>query len=307
MIKQILLSVILATASLGVMRARSLESVDALLSWTMGQATYPLKTPLEQQTVRNKDTDLAEFSQKYNYFSEEHPIIAKVTDKAEDFALMVDVIQRLKGLSLDEALTKILAYRQLKAGDELTLAGEPYIVDKVFDLKGGMPAFGLVSKEKRGTPLLIFRGTELTLFSSPGRTSIFSDFDHKGVGYQTFRQAQPMIHDWLTEHPHVKVMGFSLGGTLAAYTFLYEEELVNEAVSFCPAGVSKQVWEDWDRLPPGRKSQLTTYVSLGDWVSKKGMLVGKVSQLSTKEALRPIAAHVTMLSFQKIYYITTVD
>lgn len=301
------MGVVLATASLAVMRARSLESLDALLSWTMGQATYPLKTPLDQQTVRNKDAGLVEFSQKYNYFSEEHPIIAKVTDKAEDFALTVDVIKRLKGLSLDEAITKILAYRQLKAGDELTLAGEPYVVDKVFDLKGGMPAFGLLSKEKRGTPLLIFRGTELTLFSSPGRTSIFSDFDHKGVGYQTFRQAQPMIHEWLAEHPHAKVMGFSLGGTLAAYTFLYEEELVNEAVSFGPAGVSKNVWEDWDRLPPGRKSQLTTYVSLGDWVSKKGTLVGKVSQLSIKEPLRPIAAHVTMLTFQQMYYITAVE
>ena len=99
--------------------------------------------------MRNKDAGLAEFSQKYNYFSEEHPIIAKVTDKAEDFALTVDVIKTLKGLSFDEALTKILAYRQLKAGDELTLVGEPYVVDKVFDLKGGMPAFGLLSKEKK--------------------------------------------------------------------------------------------------------------------------------------------------------------
>ena len=87
----------------------------------------------------------------------------------------------------------------------------------------------------------------------PRRTSIFSDFDLKGVGYQTFRLAQPLLHAWLSAHPHVKVLGFSLGGTLAAYTFLYEEELVSEAVCFCPAGVTSQVWEDWDRLPPGRK------------------------------------------------------
>ena len=38
MIKQVILGVVLAAASLGVMRARSLESVDAMLSWTMGQA-----------------------------------------------------------------------------------------------------------------------------------------------------------------------------------------------------------------------------------------------------------------------------
>ena len=147
---QIILGVVLAAASLGVMRARSLESLDALLSWTLGPATYPLKSPLQQQTIRHKEESLAAFALQYSYFSDEHPIIAKVTGKTEDFVLTANVLKRLKGLSLDEALTKILAYRQLKAGDELFFLGETYVVDKVFDLKGGMPAFGLLSKEKRG-------------------------------------------------------------------------------------------------------------------------------------------------------------
>ncbi len=116
-----------------------------------------------------------------------------------------------------------------------------------------------------------------------------------------------MLHKWLEQHPDAKVIGFSLGGTLALYTFLYEKDLVKEAVSFCPAGVSNKVWLDWLLLSPGRKGQLATYVSKGDWVSKKGKLAGQVYQLSTDDSLKPIAAHVTMMTFQKMYRIAAVE
>ena len=302
-----IIGVVLAAISLGAMRAKSLEGIDALLSAALGSATYPLKNPSEEKTVRTKDESLFEFSVKHSYFSAEDPFIAKVTDSPEDLALTKGVLKRLKALSLDEAVAKILAYRQLKVGEEIALGHERYVVDTVFDLNGGMPAFGFVSKEEKGTPLLLFRGTELTLFSDPGRTSILSDLDRQGVGYQTFLKAQPMLHKWLEQHPDAKVIGFSLGGTLAIYTFLYEKDLVKEAVSFCPAGVSNKVWLDWLQLSPGRKGQLTSYVSKGDWVSKKGKLAGQVYQLSTDDSLRPIAAHVTMMTFQKMYRIAAVD
>ncbi len=168
----VILGAVLAASSLGMMRAKSLQGADAVLSWALGPATYPLKTPLDEKTVRNKDESLFDFSVKYSYFSDDHPFIAKVTDSPEDLALTAEVLKRLKALSLDEAIAKILAYRQLKAGEEIILGHEKYVVDTVFDLNGGMPAFGLFRRKKKGPLFYCFGAPNSPYLAIPaGRRS----------------------------------------------------------------------------------------------------------------------------------------
>ena len=63
-----------------------------------------------------------------------------------------------------------------------------------------MPAFGLVPIEKgKVPPILLFRGTDLSLGSTRSWASVISDLNTSGPGLFTFRNAQIKIHDWLTK------------------------------------------------------------------------------------------------------------
>jgi hypothetical protein len=229
-------------------------------------------------------------------------------------------------IAVGEVLTKVLAYRDMKRGQEIPIPvlnaeGHPilatYEVDAVFDIWHGMPAFGLKPKShKNDVPILLFRGTDFSLISERGWASVISDLELTDPGLKTFFHGQQKIHEWLEKAARdgvkASVMGFSLGGSLASYTFIYENSLINDqphhfSISFNQPGVSGKILDDWMRFSEDKKSNLILYVNRGDIISKAGKLFGQVTELSIKQVLEPIASHTLIVSFQPEYQLNIVN
>jgi hypothetical protein len=314
------------------MRSKALESIDKILSWTFDQSQYPycLKSPLQEEIFHNEDQKIISFDKEFGYFSQGHPLVGKVTSAHEDIEITLNMLETIhervtqthqRNLMTAEVLTKVLAYRDLKKGQVVAFStGASFIrfeVDILFDLGDGMPAFGLIPKErKNAAPVLLFRGTDISLLSQRGLASLISDFDPKGPGLTAFKRAQPAIHRWLEkvarEGHRARVMGFSLGGALAAYTVLFEHELINPSVeeasfAFNPPGVTKKIFNLWKKLSAEQRPPLNLFVAKGDLISKIGRLFGDLYELSTSALFYPIAAHVTLMTAQPCFYQNGID
>jgi hypothetical protein len=126
-------------------------------------------------------------------------------------------------------------------------------------------------------------------------------------------KARPKIHEWLLKvkqrGQNARVIGVSLGGVLASYTFLFENEHLSSehSVAFNPPGVSEEIARMWADLPKETTPPFHVYVTQGDLVSKIGHLVGDVREMRLPYALKVIEAHVTLISAQKQYSLAQVD
>lgn len=224
--------------------------------------------------------------------------------------------RRTQSFAIDEALAKVAAYRDWKVGDELlwrnstTGVIETYRLDYIFDIWHGMPAFGWIAKTG-GSPVLLFRGTDFSLTSERGWASLISDLDPAGPGLTAFMKARSTLQQWLKKvsQPGVraKVIGFSLGGALAAYTFLYERAWVSESIAFNPPGCSEEVFQAWQSLLPEEQQHLIVYVNRGDPVSKVGQLWGIPYQLAIFPLPRPLRAHTLFLSAERKFIGIPID
>lgn len=312
------------------MRVNALKKIDRFLAWSTSQRlkTFVLVNPPEQKTYDVAIPEINEFDERYGYFSLERPIVGKVTTNPLDLKLVCCLLRTLYDkapglkyleLATAEILAKALAYRDLKKGQKIQIPMvaegsahlETYTVAQIFNLWHGMPAFGLVPEQPRSSPLLLFRGTDLSMDSERGWASLMSDLDMAGPGLSAFQHAQKKIHAWLTSlpDPKAKVIGFSLGGALAAYTFIYENAWIapHGSIAFCPPGVSEKVIEDWQLLPEKNKPGFTIYVNEGDIISKIGKLFGTVFELSAKKPLRPLSAHEALMSTRAFFGQSLVD
>jgi hypothetical protein len=319
----------------GVFRTKTLKSLDKMLDWSIdtNARSYALKSPTKYNTYTNTSKKLLEFSRSFSYFSELHPLIGTVTDDEEDLiltrCLLEAMHQELKGkeeriLSTAEVLAKILAYRAVKAGMEIPIPtvdekGAPlltvYVVDAVFDLWHGMPAFGMIDKEGKAAPILLFRGTDVSFISKSGWASVLSDLDVTGPGLTVFLDNRDEIHDWLkkvTIQNKARVIGFSLGGVLGMYAFIHESEFLTQnrwepSLAFCPPGVSREMYELWEKMPLKGKVPFFVFVNQGDLISKIGRLIGTVREFSLEYLLPPIASHVEIMTGYPCFYVAAVD
>lgn len=314
------------------MRLKALQNLDLLLSWSFSekQKTYPLKQPLQEKQIERDLPEVREFLEKYGYFSSIQPIVAKVTSDEEDVDLVRNLLRILyesgaKGeyleIAVAEALTKVLAYRDLQAGQILHIpidcegcvVYEPFTVDRVFDIWHGMPAFGLIPEKQGMASILLFRGTDFSLDSQRGWASLLSDLDIAGPGFSAFLHARDQISEWLKKVVSLKktanVMGYSLGGALAAYTFIYENALLcnHGSVAVCTPGVGEKVLEDWRLLPADRQKGFVSYINTGDVVSKVGHLFGTVYCLSASNSYKPLTAHTTLICSEPVFSMVLVD
>ncbi len=235
----------------GTFRTSFLKSLDKMLAAIFDEPsrTYAIVPTQRGEIFRSPTPAMEEFIRLHGYFSEERPIVARFTKDAEDLNLTREVLKEIHEKVIDpfqreitaaEVITKVLAYRDLKPGDQISLpvlgaqSGAtymPYIVDEVLDLWHGMPAFGLLPQDKEGIPILLFRGTDLSLVTERGWASVISDLEIHDPGLSAFQSGQSKIRAWLEKAEKscskARVMGFSLGGILAAYTILYEGDLIS--------------------------------------------------------------------------------
>lgn len=258
----------------------------------------------------NAVPEVAAFAHKHGFFSLAHPLIGVATESEQDTWLVSDLLKTIydkvpeeaRALMTLEVLTKILAFRALREGQEILIPVGPslvrYFVDKVILLDEGMPAYGLVAESESAPSLLLFRGTDLTW---KGRRSVASDLDLRGVGYTCFLKAHPKISFWLKSVPKPRALGYSLGGIFAAYTLLFESDLLECAYAFDPPGFSSPVYEKWRSKELDQR--LSVFVTRGDCVSKYGKLVGTVRELSLERKLGPITAHTLLVTAEPSYFL----
>ncbi len=318
----------------GEIRLKFIQGWDNLLTWTLKPRNppYHLEQPLQEKSFRVEAADLLAFDRNYGYFSLFHPIVGIVTQEKRDIAVSDCLLQSLSSaiadpeqlaFSRDEILAKVLSYRHLKKGMTLSLPKvreqelELYVVDEVIDLWHGMPAFGIVPKEEGdGVPILLYRGTDLSITTEKGWASIMSDLDISGPGYNTYLQAQEKIRAWL-EKMHkrgspARVVGFSLGGVFVFYTLIFNYDLLNldpntRSVAFNPPGITEEIVAKWREIPETLKPPHVSYVNEGDIVSRLGILLPEVWELSLKEPMKVIEAHATLMSVQPFYQMKKVD
>ncbi len=314
------------------MRLKALHNFDQLLEWSTSERlkTYALVEPIQEELFHVDIPEIENFAEDYGYFSLTRPLIGKVSKNSTDVKFVACILKALYEAETDnaylefataEVLTKALAYRDLKEGQKIqlpvvineTIFLETYVVEQIFNLWNGMPAFGLVAKRANLPSILLFRGTDFSLDSRRGWASLMSDLDIAGPGITAFQNAKDEIHHWLKEMSdegkNAKVMGYSLGGSLAINAFIYENEWLAEygSVSFCPPGVTDKVFNDWSELPLKRQRNLTIYVNEGDLVSKSGKLLGIVYALSTGKQLKPLSAHTELVSGEPFFLKSRVD
>lgn len=306
----------------GQVRVQTLKNLDDFLNWSLRDTprTYALSEPLAIETYTDTPSILKQFSELHGFFSLYYPLVGKVTVNQRDVEIVRCLLanmdhkisdDELKQFATNEVIAKVLAYRDLRIGDRLEIGLQEYRVDAVFNLWLGMPAFGLVP-EADAEPILLFRGTDFTLHSPRGWASLMSDVDMAGPGLHAFQKAQPQIHAWLAQvaetHSKARVIGYSLGGALAAYAYIFENELISdESYAFNLPGIADQVIQQWNSLPEEKKQGFTSFVNRGDVVSKVGKLFGRVVELSTDTPMKPLTAHTMLISAQSVFYQRTVD
>lgn len=219
------------------------------------------------------------FLEQYGCFAS-HPLLGWVTESESDKSIAFQFLEQMRdwpSIYQVEFLSKVIAWRSLQVGDQIPLE-EGYTVDRIFWLAPGFPAFGLQGK---GSAILLFRGTDLRW---KGRASILSDLDLRGPGYGLYKKNRAELRPWL-EHRKAYATGFSLGGALAAYTALFESDLLTlPSITFNAPGIYK-------KLPCG--APLTHYINEGDPVSKVGRYIGEVKKISFPRPLRPLESHIT--------------
>lgn len=311
------------------LRRKALYNLDEVLHWSLrgNLRSFVLTSTVPLKVHQNTAQALRDFSHLHGYFSLFRPLVGKVSASLEDIdtacrtlrLIQEEVLEEsLREVTTAEFLTKVLAYRDLQKGDLVSLKWEKdvtaqeYVVAKIFRLWGQMPAFGLIPKEK-GTPILLFRGTDLSLDSQRGWASLMSDVDLAGPGYYAFKKAREEIHRWLVavagEQEKARVMGFSLGGALASYTFIFENEWISDKTSYAfnPPGISDKVIALFNEIDSQRQRYFQTFVNRGDVVSKVGKLFGNVSELSTTQELKPVSAHTALMTVHNTLLVHAVD
>lgn len=324
----------------GSLRTTFLKSLDKMLSaiFVESSRTYAIVPTQRGETFQNHDLAMHEFIHLHGYFSEVSPIVGKFTKSDEDLLVtkkilkvihekIVDPFQR--EITAAEVITKVLAYRDLKKGDIIPLPTldvysraelTPYVVDEVLDLWRGMPAFGLLPQKRAAeggsqvehVPILLFRGTDLSLITERGWASVISDLEIHDPGLSAFQKGQAKVHAWLEKAEKscckARVMGFSLGGILTTYTLLYEGELVNRdktSFSFSAPGVSREVLQEW--MQETGRPPFLLFIPQGDIIPKYGRLFKNAFLLTSDMVPAPLAAHTSLITFSEYFRLNAID
>lgn len=254
-------------------------------------------------------------SYNHVYFDDSHISRSSLEKCQEVFRSIHSSIEdsQLRLALTAEILLKEVVFHSPRKGHKFqlpsTLPGEQmlaYEVDKVFHLKGGIPAYGMVSIDSAAPPKLLYRGTAPALSRKGGAASLIEDLDPNGVGREMFDEAfNTAINPWLekvsTPKNRARILGYSQGASLAALTTVYAPHLVSQdpkfpSITFNPPGIDRRACEDWGRIPAGERPVINQYLVAGDLVSRcGGFLIGDAYQITTAQKLPLLDAHVSLV------------
>ena len=294
--------------------------------------------PWRDKRILNHSDEIMNFDKNFGLDAPNKRLVGKVSspfDFLEDIEITCDLLEIIdkeiqdpneRLLVTGEIVTKVLAYRDLQLGNEVSIPiidstgrytkGE-FVVDELFNLWNGMPAFGLMPIHKgEYAPILLFRGTDLSLTSKRSLSSILCDLDLSGPGHSIYLHSRNQIQEWLKNAaqfgPKSRVMGFSLGGSLASYTLIYEKNLVsqdkeNPSLAFNSPGVTRKLYAKWNAFSEADRPPFVVFHTKNDPVSKVGFMIGDIYKLATERRLPSITAHVILISGQPTYYLRPIQ
>ncbi len=308
---------------------------EAILSKLLSHRSrsYCLKNDHKTVSIHNRSHRFEFFENHYGFLGKEKTLVGVYTEDLKDIQLAADLIKscysyiknpHLCDLASSEILAKVVAYRNLSIDthlfvptwDQESFVLEEYKVDRVFNLWNSMKAYGLKSISRDAPPLLLFRGTEFSVATISGRSSIVSNFDPKGPGVSIFQHARPMLVDWLKKvcTPKVKAraLGYSLGGALASYAVILEPDYFqkdprHKSLGFHQPGVNKELFDTWNHLPKEKRPLFEGYIAEGDFVSKYGYLFSDTYEITVKDQMAPIESHVSLFFIKPCCYLQEVD
>lgn len=296
----------------------SLKYWDRILSHLFEYESRCYLTGSHAQDGDHSSKILSHFQQKFGYLTPGKSLIGTVTTNPRDLQIVSSILRLLPGEIEDpkwglwsglELFTKVIAYRNLEIGQSVPclhiekgiLVPHTYQVDHIFDLWKEMRAFGLTDPQGKYGPILLFRGTDFSLISKGGRASVIIDFDPKGPGRSLYHHIKKPVQHWLQKvlkrEQKARVMGFSLGGSLACFALLSSPKYFSTdpdlpSCLFHSPGLPADLHKKWQRL--AIKPAIDHFLARGDIVSKIGKLFGNVRELSLPGSLKPITAHTTL-------------
>jgi len=172
-------------------------------------------------------------------------------------------------------------------GDSFRAYG--YEVDRVIENRStGLFALGLQSIAGTRPPLLVFRGTDVTI-SQYFASDFLSDINPDGVGRDQFDTNKSDILAWIDRARSLwgrtpDVIGHSLGGALAQRTATEWTDRVGKVITFNSPGVGTQNARDFE-LRGGLNKTVVHYQTQFDAVASGGekLIAGKVIEISGKD------------------------
>ncbi len=237
-------------------------------------------------------------------------VLLKVYDNIEDSHIMQVMTAQI--------LSKVLIGKNahfIKIGNKIKIPtvdqnGNKNLVEYTFDTKfnlwRGVPAFGLIDKEGRAAPLLIFRSTNTDLKEVDSFPTLVANLHPKGPGWKLFSQSQEKVSIWLEQanqqsEQKARTIGYSLGGILSSYFLTYRSEAFNKSKhqpSFIldAPGVSQNIEKDW--LDIEKKPFVQTYVNRGDLIPKLGdAFIGKAFEVRIAQNTKGFDSHRSLSFF----------
>ncbi len=108
------------------------------------------------------------------------------------------------------------------------------------------------------------------------------------------------------------MIGFSLGGVFTLYTVLHAYDLLSKksedrSLAFNLPGVSREILDEWEKIPAGDLPPLKLFVNRGDLISKLSKLLGDIYELSLPTLSKPIYAHTAVISLEPLYFLQAID
>jgi hypothetical protein len=306
------------------MRVKAIRGWDKLLTWAFASklSPYPVVSSAKPLIFRTTDPRLLEIEGRFGFFSIYYPLVGVVTESKQDLRIvqcLLDEVQEKihdpthRFFATEELLAKVLAYRNLEEGDKVQIEGTTYVVDRVIDLWHGMPAFGLVRAEGSGSPILLFRGTDLTLTKERGWASILSDLDVAGPGFRTFQRARLQIAAYLQEKKEAqtpaRLVGFSLGGAFVLHCLIEMPELISHTTPstiFSAPGIATTLASRWEELSEDKRPPHLLYLCQGDLVSQIGTFFSKGYEVKKPKPMQVIEAHATLMGLQREVILTPI-
>ena len=323
LVTSVILLIIVAMALFFYFKYKKTGPIDLSHPWKNEQFTFNVP-------------QIQAFSKDHDFFSEK-PIVGKVSKSDEDLEaathLLMIIHETIKDpkkriIAVGEVLSKVIAYRDLNEKAvipvPITLSTGKniivdYSVDKIFDIWGGMPAFGLLplTHKSEAAPILLFRGTDTFPKSKRAWASLLSDLDFEGPGYHAYMKSKDNFRQWMIDasksYPQkTRTIGYSLGGALSSYTVIFESDLLSSDpfqpnLSFNSPGIINKLFIKWNESDQKNRPLFLNFTTKNDIVSKYGHIIGYNYKLTPKNMFPFLQAHVKLLIGEEIVFLELIE